>query len=255
MKSTKCKCVGILGGMGPEATAELFLRIIRRTRASCDQDHLRVIIDSNSKIPDRSTAILQGGPDPIPALCATARNLERAGADFIAMPCNTVHYFWRVIQDCVTIPVIDMIAVTAARLQEGSVGLLATTSTIQTELYDHACGRRGIPIITPDEHDQEDLMRLIWAIKAGEDDPNATRRFVEIARSLVKRGSQALIVGCTELSLLSGLDTLKVAIYDALDILAERCIELAQRPIVLYEAANFTEELEPPRLTVSAAAS
>jgi len=242
----RTKCIGILGGMGPEATAELFLRIIRRTRVTCDQEHLRVIIDSNPKIPDRSTAILANGPDPRPALCATACNLERAGADFIAIPCNTVHYYWREIQESVAIPVIDMIATVAARLRESRVGLLATESTVRTGLYQQACTCRDTQILIPNRLDQQALMNLIWAIKAGVHDPGAIRNYVEIGRRLIARGAEALIVGCTELSLLPSLYVLDVPIYDALEVLAEHCIELAQNSdgMVLNDVADPTRELE-----------
>lgn len=260
MNSTKCakhtKCIGILGGMGPEATAALFLRIIRRTRATCDQEHLRVIIDSNPQIPDRGTAILRGGPDPTPDLCEMARNLERAGADFIAIPCNTVHYYWREIQEAVAIPVSDMIAMVAARLRESRVGLLATESTVRTGLYQHACARRGTRLLTPERRDQQALMDLIGAIKAGAHDPEAIRNYVEIGRRLIARGAQALIVGCTELSLLPSLCVLDLPIYDALDALAEHCVELAQSPDDAYlagavsSASKESEHLQFTNITV-----
>jgi aspartate racemase len=245
--------------MGPEATAELFFRIIRRTPARCDEDHLRVIIDSNPQIPDRSTAILDGGADPRPALCATARNLERAGADFIAIPCNTVHYYWGEIQRAVAIPVIDMIATVAACLRESRVGLLATESTVRTGLYQHACARQQTRLLMPDKRDQQALMDLIWSIKAGEHDPGAIRNYVEIGRRLMARGAQALIVGCTELSLLPSLYVLDVPIYDALAALAEHCVELAQSPgdAYLTEVADPVpaKELEYPQLTNVAVSS
>ncbi|GAH53208.1 unnamed protein product, partial [marine sediment metagenome] len=107
------KIIGILGGMGPEATVDLFHKIIKFTPAKKDQDHFRIIIDNNPKIPDRTAAILGKGEDPLPALQETARNLEKAGVDFIIIPCNTAHYFLPQIQKSVNIPVLNMIEETA----------------------------------------------------------------------------------------------------------------------------------------------
>jgi len=121
------KVIGILGGMGPEATCDLFHKIIRVTPRfkpiRRDQDHLRVIVDSNPLIPDRTAAILEGGEDPVPQLQETARNLERAGAGLIAMPCNTAHYFWDQVQAAVGIPVLHMMEEVARALAgDGPVG-------------------------------------------------------------------------------------------------------------------------------------
>ena len=105
----KDKTVGILGGMGPEATIDLFARIVKHTHAKKDDDHLRIIIDNNPKMPSRQDAILKGGESPVPAMRETARNLERAGADFIIIGANTPHYFYDEIKDAVRIPFLHII--------------------------------------------------------------------------------------------------------------------------------------------------
>lgn len=134
------KVIGILGGMGPEATIDLFYKIIKLTPAEKDQDHLRIIIDNNPKIPDRIAAILGKGEDPLPVLQETARNLEKAGADFIIIPCNTAHYFLSSIQESIKIPILNMIEETAKETQKRipqiqKVGLLASIGVYETKIY------------------------------------------------------------------------------------------------------------------------
>ena len=124
----KKKTIGILGGMGPLATADLFEKIIAHTRAARDQEHLRVLIDSNTRIPDRTAAILQGGEDPAPELRSSARGLERQGAELLIMPCNTAHYFYDAVQSSVSIPVLHMIRIMVQALRRKGIqqaGLLA----------------------------------------------------------------------------------------------------------------------------------
>jgi len=224
----KEKVIGILGGMGPEATLELFKRIILKTPAHCDQEHLRVIIDSNPKIPDRTEAMLNGGVDPLPLLQETARNLERAGADFIVMPCNTAHYYLDGIQAAVHIPVIDMIRETAARIQEHKVGLLATDGTLGSKLYHKACAEHGVEIMEPEAPHQRAVMEAIYGIKAGKNGAQLKKRVLKAAEALEALGAKALIVGCTEISLIVTQRDVHVPLYDALEILADTAVTMAK---------------------------
>ncbi|MBU4562061.1 amino acid racemase, partial [bacterium] len=158
------KIIGILGGMGPEATIDLFYKIIKFTPAEKDQDHLRIIIDNNPKIPDRTAAILGKGEDPLPALRESARNLEKAGADFIVIPCNTAHYFLSSIQKNVKIPVLNMIEEAASETQQRipqikKVGLLASIGTYKTEIYHQQFKKFNIEVIYPNEKDKEEVMK------------------------------------------------------------------------------------------------
>ncbi len=223
------KVIGILGGMGPEATLELFRRIIQKTPARCDQEHVRVIIDSNPKIPDRTEAMLNHGPDPLPLLQETARNLEGAGADFIVMPCNTAHYYLDGIQAAVHIPVIDMIRETAARIREQKVGLLATDGTLRSKLYHEACAKRGIEIMEPEAQHQRAVMEAIYSIKAGKNGSQLKKRVLKAAEALEARGAQAIIVGCTEISLILTQKDVRVPLYDALGILADTAVAMAKQ--------------------------
>lgn len=200
----KKKTIGIIGGMGPLATADLFEKIILHTRASRDQDHLRVFLDSNTNIPDRTAAILHGGADPAPELAASARGLERQGAELLLMPCNTAHHFYDAVQASVSVPVLHMIRLTARALEERGVrtaGLLATDGTVQTGIYQQCFADTGIRLLVPDPAGQQDIMGMIYqGVKAGrrDYDASAARRTME---ALLDRGAETLILGCTELPL------------------------------------------------------
>lgn len=222
------KVIGILGGMGPEATADLFLKIIKSTRAEKDQDHIRVVIDSNPEIPDRTAFIMGQGPDPRPLLIETAKNVEKMGASFIAIPCNTAHYFHSEIQAAVGIPVLHIMKEVASYLR-GKVtaaGLLASTGTVKTRLYDSALGEAGIATIVPDEDRQRKVMEAIYMVKAGKLEP-ARKVIIEQGMYLVSQGAQAVIAGCTEIPLILHEGDLPVAVIDATKILAESCVRLA----------------------------
>lgn len=198
------KNIGIIGGMGPLATADLFEKITLHTRASCDQEHLRVFIDSNTGIPDRTVAILRGGADPVPALTASARGLARQGAELLLMPCNTAHYFYDAVQAAVSVPVLHMIRLTARALDERGVktaGLLATDGTVQTGIYQRCFEGAGIRLLTPDRTGQRAVMEMIYqGVKAGrrDYDASAARQAME---ALLDRGAETLVLGCTEMPL------------------------------------------------------
>jgi aspartate racemase len=217
---TARKTVGVLGGMGPAATAEFFRRLVDATPARTDQEHLHVIIDNDPHVPDRTSAILRGGPSPVEALAAMARRLERAGADLLVMPCNTAHAYIEGIRASVSIPALDMICETVATIDWSSVGLLATDGTIQTGLYQEACKARGVRVVVPDPADQRLIMASIAGIKRGEDPRRVEEEMEPIVRRLEREGAEAVIAGCTEISLVPG-DGMPVPWIDALDCLVE----------------------------------
>jgi len=230
------KIIGVLGGLGPWATVDLFEKILRLTPARRDQDHLRVIIDNNPKVPDRSPAILGRGEDPTPALVATARNLERAGADFIVIPCNTAHAFYGAIASAVRIPVLHImeeVAAEAERLIPGlrRVGVLATTATIAAGLYHRAFGRIGAQVLAPGEAAQETVTRLIYGIKAGRRGEEATRQAAGVARDLIRQGAEAIVLGCTELPLILPPAEVSVPLLDSNLILAQAAVRRATEPV------------------------
>jgi aspartate racemase len=227
------KVIGVLGGLGPWATLDLFEKILRLTPAHRDQDHLRVIIDSNAKIPDRGPAILGGGADPTPALVATARNLERAGAEVLVIPCNTAHAFYDTVAASVHIPVLHIMEEVAAALRAAwpevrRAGVLATKATVVARLYHRACAAVGVEVLTPDEPGQDAVTRTVYAVKANEAGPAETAAVAQVARDLVERGAGAVILGCTELPLVLRQADVPVPLIDSNLVLAQAAIRAAR---------------------------
>lgn len=198
------KTIGIIGGMGPLATADLFEKIVGHTKAACDQEHLHVVIDSNTNIPDRTAALLHGGADPLPELAKSAGRLEKMGADVLIMPCNTAHNYYDGIAAAVSVPVLHMVRLTAQALVERGVkkaGLLATDGTVRTGIYQKSFAGSGVELLTPDEAGQRAVMEMIYqGVKAGDMafDAQPARQAME---RLLAAGAEVLILGCTELPL------------------------------------------------------
>jgi len=198
--------IGILGGMGPEATLDLYRYITNLTPASRDQDHFRVLIYSNPKIPDRTLAIAEGGESPLDALVESARLLESAGASIIAMPCNAAHLYLEQMREAVGIPILDMIAETCDALldkhpEAKTVGLLASDGTVKSKIYHRALEARGILIVQPDEAEQAFIQSAINEVKAGRHSEEIREKLLIIAMRLIEAGAQAVILGCTEIPL------------------------------------------------------
>jgi len=225
----KHKTIGVLGGMGPAATVEYFRRLVAATPASADQDHIHILIDNDPRIPNRIEAILYGGPTPVPALVTMAKRLETAGAEILTIPCNTVHYYLQNVRAVLRIPVIDMIAETVARLDVDVVGLLATTGTVLSGLYQDACKARGIRVVVPEDEDQCTLVRAIDAIKAARRFDDIEEALRPVVHALHDRGAEAIIAGCTEISLLEGAH-LADRWIDALDCLVDAALREAMAP-------------------------
>ncbi len=235
------RTVGVLGGMGPRATADFFFKLIELTPARRDQDHLRVIVDSNPQIPDRSRCILEGGEDPTPALVATARNLERAGADFLVIPCNTAHHFLDRIRESVRIPVLDITEVVAQRAAGlSTVGLLATRATVVAGLYQKALARHHTRVVVPSPARQELVDRAIFHVKAGDLGPHVRAWVREAGRELVGAGAQALVLGCTEIPLVVEAHQWPVPVLDSTALLAEAAVReaLGEEPVAGMPAAS-----------------
>ncbi|MGM0878964.1 MAG: aspartate/glutamate racemase family protein [Bacillota bacterium] len=222
------KVVGIIGGMGPLATVDLMNKIIFYTPAKKDQDHIHIIVDNYSQIPDRTTAILGKGTDPTPFIIQSAQRLENAGADFLVMACNTAHFFFKSIKESVSIPILHMPLETARFLHVNNmrrVGLLATDGTINTKLYQHSCQSYDINAIEPDMQMQKEVMEGIYAIK-GSDLEKGSLYLSRVADKLIKRGAEAIIAGCTEIPLVLK-SSQNICIIDPTEILAKSAIKTA----------------------------
>jgi aspartate racemase len=159
--------VGVLGGVGPAATVDFMAKLVRNTPAARDQDHIKVMVEQNPQIPDRTEALLGGGDDPTLALYAACKTLEEGGADLIAIPCNTAHAFVERIQPSLTIPIVNMLTCTADYLREAfpgvrEVGVLATSGTLASRVYETALAARGFVQIAPAEAAQARLMNAIY---------------------------------------------------------------------------------------------
>jgi len=227
------KVVGVLGGMGPEATADFFAKVIALTPAKRDQDHLRMIIDNNPKIPDRTEAILTRKKSLLPVLVETARNLEKAGVDFIAIPCNTVHYFYDDLVKEISIPVLHMIrevnyAVRASLPGCKRVGLIATTGTVTSNLYQEEFRKVGVEVVVPDPASQSEVMDAILRIKAGHPKGRSRKQLIAAANRLIELKAQALILGCTDVPLAIKAKDFSVPVFDSTGILAEATVKFAR---------------------------
>ena len=229
------KIIGILGGMGPEATADLYMRIIRATKVQRDQNHRRVIIDSNAKIPDRTAAIKGKGPSPLPMLVETGLNLQRAGADLIIIPCNTAHHFHRDLQKKLKVPVLHMIGLSAEKTkmkhpEVTKAGLLASDGTLMSHLYQQSWGKQGIEIIEPGAETQRNVMKAIYQnIKRGDLEPGR-RLLYDASLELIEAGAEAVICGCTEVSIVLHDGDLSVPVLDPMQDLAEEAVRLSAGP-------------------------
>lgn len=224
------KTVGIMGGMGPMATADLVYNVVSQTKAEKDSDHIHLIIDSDGSVPDRTEAILYGGESPVPKLCTMAKKLEYMGSDIIAISCNTSHYFYDEICEAVEVPVLNMLDETArsiARSGAKEVLLLATDATVKMGLYEKYLSRYDIKTRYMSNEGQSEVMKLIYdCVKAGHFEFDVDR-----FRSMLREaGAEELptILGCTELPIafrrfeLSGFHTI-----DPSNILAKAIIRAA----------------------------
>ena len=226
------KSIGILGGMGPLATADLFRRIVLLTDAARDNDHIRIYIDDNASIPDRTAAILSGGTDPLPAMTDSLRKLEACGADCFIMPCNTAHYFLPRLQALTKVPFLSMLEATAkacaARFPGGTAAVLATKGTLSAGLYQAALEQEGVSCLLPNDAEQDALMRVIYdGVKAGKGPESYRTDMESVVEALTARGAGYLILGCTELPLAAQALALDAPVVDPTEELAKAAIRFA----------------------------
>lgn len=220
--------VGVLGGMGPDATVDFMSKVIAATPAGTDQEHVHMLVDHNPHVPDRTRAILGDGGKPGPVLAAMARQLQQAGAAFLVMPCNTAHAFQSEIEAAIDVPLVSIIDETAAACDgHSAVGLLATRGCLASGIYQDALATAGIEAIVPDEDEVTALAMLIAAIKQGDCGADVAAGMQRLAAALVARGAQAVIAGCTEIPLVLDQSMLEVPLVSSTDILAEATVAYA----------------------------
>jgi aspartate racemase len=234
--------LGILGGIGPSATVDFMTKVIKSTPAQKDQDHIKMIVEQNPQIPDRTANLLYNEPDPTIAMFATCKRLEMEGAEAIAIPCNTAHAFVDSIQQHLGIPIINMLSATVEYIvahfgTDVTVGLAATSGTIKSLVYHDIASIHNLKMIVPDEENQEYVMQSIYGengVKAGYSSGKCVEDITKAINHLAEQGAEVVILGCTELPIMfpdkttiSLPDGKEVSLVDPTLVLAKRCVEKA----------------------------
>lgn len=227
--------LGIFGGMGPEATSDIFRSIIRLTPAEKDQDHIPTLIYSLPQVPDRMSSINNNDPAIIPYLVEAVQLLENSGAIVISIPCNTVHYYYDIMADTVEVPIINMIKETVAEVKINypdikKVGLLATTGTISTGLYEDELNKNGFDIIVPDDMiEDEFVMKAVFGIKSGVDRKVNEDLLAIAGENVINKGAEIIILGCTEIPLAFNPERSVVPVINATEVLARSSVEMYRK--------------------------
>ncbi len=226
--------VGILGGMGPLSTIELMKKVVEKTIVKKEQDHIRMLVDNRPEIPDRTEFILGKGPSPVPLLQESAQLLEKWGAEFLAIPCNSAHAFIEQIRDSIKIPVLDMIDLVRLELEKRlspgvPIGLLATTGTLHSKLYHNYL--KQFSIITPESNMQEELvMNAIYGeggFKTTGVTEDSSKKLLRTIETMMLSHPKAIIVGCTEVELILKNSIVEIKVFYPLDILADEIVKIA----------------------------
>ena len=226
--------LGVLGGMGPQATQMFYQFVLDRTDAATDQEHLPAVILSDTGMPDRTAAILSGDTEGVyRRLLKNARLLEGCGCTAIAIPCNTAHYFADRLQGEIGVPIVHMLRETAAflaALGKKRPGILATDGTIQTGLYRKECAAVGLEAVVPDPDAQKLVMSVIYdEIKRGE--KGSRDKFGKIDRAIREAGCDCAVLACTELSVFAAYHPLPPFYVDAMAVLAEKAVAACGYPL------------------------
>lgn len=221
------KILGVLGGLGPMASAYFLQLIIEMSEAQADQEHMEVILHSKPQIPDRTRYILgQSGDNPVPQMVQASRGLVYQGAELLAIPCITAHYFQRQLETEIGVPILNAVQETAVYLQQAGiarVGILATDGTLSSGLFQTHLAEHGIDCVVPGEQDQRAVMHLIYDnVKAGK--PVELSLFESVSQGLFARDAQVVLLACTELSLIKRDHLLGAGFLDVLEVLARKAV-------------------------------
>ncbi|CAA9225243.1 MAG: Aspartate racemase [uncultured Craurococcus sp.] len=228
------RILGVLGGMGPLASAQFMLRLTLLTPAERDQEHVPAVLWSDPRVPDRTAARLGGGEDPLPALLRGIRGLEAAGCGAIAIPCNTAHGWHAAMQAATDLPILHIVEATAAELvrlgvTQGPIGVMGTAATLEMRLYQQGLERRGWPCLMPDAAEMAERVTPGIALVKANRVAEAYAPLAEVARSLMARGAKAVVLGCTEIPLgIAAGPALPFPVADSIDALARAAIAWAR---------------------------
>lgn len=228
------KSLGVIGGLGPIATAHFLELVIRMTQADRDQDHLDMIIYNTPSIPDRTEYILDHSkPNPLPEMIRIGRKLREQNAAFLAIPCFTAHYFYDIMCREIGLPIVNALAETARYLRQASIkkaAIMATTGTIRTELFHQELITQGIEPIVPSDVGQKLVMDLIYEdVKKSR--PANMESFAIVRNELLDKGAEVIILGCTELSIIKRDEYIGPGFIDAMEVLAASCVIACGKPL------------------------
>lgn len=232
------KILGVLGGLGPMASAYFLQLIVQMSEAAADQEHMEVLLHSMPRIPDRTRYILgQSAENPMPLMAKAGRGLADQGAEVLAIPCITAHYFQRQLEEEIGIPILNAVWETVACLEEAGVkrvGILATDGTLASRLFQTCLEQHHISCRVPGEQDQESVMHLIYEnVKAGK--PVEFSLFQAVSDRLFAQGAQVILLACTELSLVKRDHVLGPGFLDVLEVLARKAVLCCGRLKKEYE--------------------
>ena len=214
------KKLGILGGMGALATYTLYKNLIENTPLGKDQDYINMVILNASNIPDRTAGVLNRGESPLPYLLDALKILENSGCDLIAIPCNTSHYYYDKLQESCNAKILNMVDLTADAVKNAGIKkvyLMATEGTVKTGVYQKYFDARSIEIISPDDEEIKEMMRVIYAIKAGRK-PRLNK-----LEKIASRYNATVVLGCTEFSTVKFKN---IEYIDAMKVLQDKILEL-----------------------------
>ncbi|MCM2459423.1 amino acid racemase [Pseudomonas sp. CG7] len=228
------KIVGVIGGMGPEATVDLMGKVISLTPAKDDSDHIRMLVDCNPQIPSRIKALVEKtGDSPAATMINMAKSLEAFGADFLVIPCNTAHYYHAEVAGAIDIPVLNMLEVTVEHILEKhtsaqKVGVLASTAVIQLKLYEKILVRHAVEVLAPAPAEQKKIMDSIRQIKAGVKTSLVLKPLMDAISFYEAQGADCIVIACTEISVVAADLKSNVSLYDASYLLATKIVSVAK---------------------------
>lgn len=238
MLERKDKIIGVLGGLGPQATLDFCARVLKNTPANSDQEHFRCVVDNNPKAPNRNAAIAGQGPSPSPWFAESAKLLARCGVDFIVMPCNTAHAFAAAITAAApAVPFVSLIEETCRHLERElgevkTVGLLAADGCLQAQLYQPKLSQLGMQVLTLPAAEQARFMQTLYHIKSqgAETKPQPPRQGQDMqsyAKHLIDAGAQVILAACTEIPLVLNAADITVPLLESTEILAQQTVHYA----------------------------
>ena len=235
MNATNQRVLGVLGGMGPLASAQFMVRLTMLTPATRDQDHIPTVLWSDPRVPDRTIGTLAGGTDPLPWLLRGIKGLRRAGCGAIAIPCNTAHRWYDAMREAASLPILHIVDAAAAELRRtgignGMIGVMGTQATLTMRLYQDRLGALGWDCIVPSRDEMERLVSPAIALVKANRVAEAYAPLAEAVEDLAARGAAAVVLGCTEIPLgIQAGASPSVPMVDTIDALARAAIAWARR--------------------------